>query len=271
MEDTLSPMVFSAAGRLLVTVMAKGRLAYVLAIVATVCSSTSALAQASDIENDESQLGPVFMLSLGGRLYDNVWPILELLPPEKRNPAFPDFSSSDSDTWRCVSCHGWDYDGAGGERARNAPSANAASLAPLKSTDPSIIIEKIVEPTHPFPGDALPDLALFLLALFISEGQYDRDSIFDRNGRALGDPVGGRGIYEGACINCHEIDGRAFMKGEIGDRSSLGWIARNRPEQALHRILNGVPLAEMLSLRFLSTRAIADLLAYVQTIDPSSR
>jgi thiosulfate dehydrogenase len=230
-----------------------------------------AMAQTPDIAADDQQLGPVFMLSLGGKLYDDLWPILELPPPQSRNPAFADRAATDHDTWRCVSCHGWDYGGAGGERAGVAPRAGAASLVPLKGVDPAIIIEKIIAPSHPFPSDALPDLALFLLGAFISDGQYDRDRILDENGKARGDPDAGRAIFEGACINCHELDGRAFLRGEVGDPASLGRIARTRPEQALHKIMNGVPLAEMLSLRFLSEEAIADLMAYVQTLDAPKR
>lgn len=217
------------------------------------------------------QLGPVFMLSLGGRLYDDLWPILDVSPPDGRNPAFPDLTASDGDTWRCVSCHGWDYDGAGGERAGVAPRANAASLTHLQGADPQTIIEKIIEPSHPFVSDALPDLGLFLLAAFISDGQYGRDSLLDDNGKARGDPEAGQAIFEGACINCHELDGRTFLRGESGIRHSLGQMARDRPEQALHKILNGAPVTEMLSLRFLPDEAIADLLAYVQTLDVDGR
>jgi cytochrome c553 len=240
-------------------------LPWLLAVCAWLCASTAAPAQ--PFEADDQQLGPVFMLSLGGKLYDDLWPILELSPPAGRNPGFADESSNDYDTWRCVSCHGWDYYGAEGERAGTAPRTAAPSLIPLAGIDPAIIIERIIAPAHPFPSDALPDLAVFLLGAFISEGLYDRDRILDDGGGARGHPDAGRAIFEGACINCHELDGRAFLRGEVGDPSSLGWIARNRPEQALHKILNGVPVTEMLALRFLSDEAIADLLAYVQTLD----
>lgn len=247
------------------------RLTALPAALALLAASLVPPALAQPLETEDQQLGPVFMLSLGGKLYDDLWPILELPPPAGRNPAFADRAATDHDTWRCVSCHGWDYGGAGGERAAVAPRAGAASLVPLRGVDPAVIIEKIIAPSHPFPSDALPDLALFLLGAFISEGQYDRNSILDEDGRARGDPEGGRAIFEGACINCHELDGRAFLRGEVGDPSSLGWIARNRPEQALHKILNGVPVAEMLALRFLSEEAIADLMAYVQTLDEARR
>ena len=102
-------------------------------------------------------------------------------------------------------------------------------------------------------------------------GQYDRDAFLDASGKASGNLIRGRDIFEGACISCHQLDGRMFLHGERGDRSSLGWIARNRPEQALHKIVNGVPAAEMLSLRFLSEAQIADVLAYLQTLDPAEQ
>ena len=92
-----------------------------------------------------------------------------------------------------------------------------------------------------------------------------------RRAGPLGDPEGGQAIFEGACINCHQIDGRRYLRGEHGDRSSLGWVVRNRPTQALHKIMNGVPGAEMLSLRFLSDAAIADLFAYLETLDPDEK
>jgi cytochrome c553 len=266
-----SRILCSRVGHLNSAAGAKVGFALSLAIAATLLLTVGGMAQPADVTAVDQQLGPVFMLSLGGKLYDDLWPILELPPPGGRNPAFADRAASDHDTWRCVSCHGWDYTGAGGERAGVAPRAAAASLVPLKGVDPAIIIEKIIAPSHPFPSDALPDLALFLLGAFISDGQYDRNRILDENGKSRGDADAGRAIFEGACINCHELDGRAFLKGEVGDPSSLGRIARDRPEQALHKIMNGVPLAEMLSLRFLSEEAIADLMAYVQTLDTAKR
>ena len=108
---------------------------------------------------------------------------------------------------------------------------------------------------------------LELLSLFISEGLYDRTDFLNEKGQALGNPEFGRDIFEGACINCHQLDGRRFLRGEHGDRSSLGWLVRNRPEQALHKILNGVPAAEMLSLRFLSSEEIA----YLQSLDSAEK
>ena len=216
---------------------------------------------------DDTEVGPTFLLSLGGKLYDDLWRILDLEPPAGRNPAFPADAKvgSSRETWRCVTCHGWSY--SGGE----VDGLSFPALTGLAGTDPAVITAKILDKAHPFPAQDIPELSLQLLAYFISEGLYNRATFLDESGQALGNPEFGQGIFEGACINCHQLDGRRYLKGEHGDRSSLGWVVRNRPEQALHKILNGVPGAEMLSLRFLPAEQIADLIAYLQALDPAEK
>ena len=86
--------------------------------------------------------------------------------------------------------------------------------------------------------------------------------------RSQGDPLRGKDVYDGICNRCHQADGKAPIYGEPGDVSSLGWIARQHPAQAAHKIRNGVPSADMVSLRFLDIEQIGDLLAYLQTLDP---
>ena len=216
-------------------------------------------AAAQETPSEETELGPIFLLSLGGKLYDDLWSILDISPPATRNPPLEDVTSIDTrDTWRCVTCHGWDYSGAelGGKKF--------PSLRDL--TDQDAVKRRLRDPAHPFPADNLSDIAIDLLALFVTSGQYDRSALISETGHALGNPEFGRDIFEGACISCHQLDGRAFLRGEKG-RATLGSIARDQPEKALHRILNGVPAAEMLSLRFLSDIQIADILAYLQTLD----
>ena len=215
---------------------------------------------------EETELGPVFLLSLGGKLYDDLWRVLDQEPPAERNAAIPaDSGTSARATWRCATCHGWSYTGA------EIGGAAFPGLTTLAGTDPKGVKERILDAAHPFPSAEIPDLALELLSLFISEGLYDRTDFLNEKGQALGNPEFGRDIFEGACINCHQLNGRRFLRGEHGDRSSLGWLVRNRPEQALHKILNGVPAAEMLSLRFLSSEEIADLIAYLQSLDPAEK
>lgn len=243
----------------------KSRILQTAAAILTVVSMTEPdRVNAQETIAGDTELGPVFLLSLGGKLYDDLWTVTEMAPPDGANPGFPpDPNISDYDTWRCVSCHGWDYRGSEGERGSAVAGLVAPSLTSLVGEEPQEIIDRITSDDHPFPGKDMPDLAADLLAAFISGGQR---SLSDFTG---GSPEFGQAIFEGACINCHQIDGRRYLRGEAGDKSSLGWLIRNRPEQGLHKILNGVPAQEMLALQFLADQQIADLIAYLATLDPS--
>lgn len=228
-----------------------------------------ALPNAQQLRVQVGDFGEGFIVSLGGKLYDNLWAVVDTEPPGRRNPSFPgDVEMAAPETWRCVTCHGWDYKGADGERASLGRRTAFHSLRHLVSADPGLIIKKIRSAPHDYPDTALPDFALEIMAQFISRGQYDRDALLDKSGRATGDAKRGRDIFEGACMNCHQPDGRADLIGEKGDRSSLGWVARNRPEQALHKIRNGVPGADMLAVGFFEDDQIRDLFSYLQSLDP---
>lgn len=239
------------------------RLPFVL-IIAGLLAAAPPGAAAQELSGDDTEVGPIFLLSLGGKLYDDLWRVLDTLPPETRNPAIPAGTGlTVRETWRCVTCHGWSYSGA------NVGGQTFPALSQLEGAELGTIKARILDSEHPFPAEDIPDIALDLLAAFIRDGLYRRNDFLDEKGKALGNPEFGRDVFEGACINCHQIDGRRYLKGESGDRSSLGWVVRNRPEQALHKIMNGVPAAEMLSLRFLPAEQIADLIAYLQALDPA--
>ena len=245
----------------------------VLAIASAVAfAAAGTIVNAQQSHGEVSDFGEGFVIALGGKLYDNLWAVVDTNVPYRRNPRFPSEVDLPADqTWRCVSCHGWDYKGGDGERAKLGRHDAFHSLRHLAGTDPGLIVTKIRAAAHDYPDDTLPDFVLEILALFISAGQYDRDALLDATGRAAGDPSLGRDIFEGACMNCHLPDGRAHLTGEPGDRSSLGWVARNRPEQALHKIRNGVPGADMLAVRFLQEDQIRDLFTYLQTLDPAEK
>ena len=227
---------------------------------------TPALSQAA--ETDDGVTGKMWLLSLGGKLYDNLWAALNITPPQGRNPQYPSGADvSAADTWRCVACHGWDYKGREGQLKKLANSPKFVSLRPLDGKTQEDVAARIRK-THGELGRVLPPPMLNALAFFIARGQHDVSAILDVKGRARGVKLRGKDIFEGVCISCHQADGKAYIEGEPGDRPALGWVTRYRPEQAIHKIRNGVPGADMLSLRFLSMGQIADLLAYVQSLDP---
>jgi thiosulfate dehydrogenase len=216
---------------------------------------------------DDAFVGKQSLISLGGKLYDNHWLQSERMPPAKSYPGYPkeiDFSSSD--TWRCVSCHGWDYSGADGHLGQQASSALFASLRDSAGKPAGEIAAILKSGMHKEITDVLEPVQIDALSVFISVGQHDIGQVLS-DGKATGSRERGKDIFEGACVSCHQEDGKAYIQGEPGDKPALGWVAVNRPAQALHKIRNGVPGADMLSLRFLPEERVIDLLAYLQTLD----
>ena len=217
-------------------------------------------------EGLRSEQGRAAILSYGGRLYDNHWRVLNHLPPPEPNPAYPaDSRNTLNTTWRCVSCHGWDYSGSDGHLGQIG--SKFISIRGAEGRDPAQVAQYLRSGSHMAIVAVVPDEALRALSLFICCGQHDIRTLIGRSGEAKGDPMRGKDIYDGVCNRCHQSDGKAPIYGELGDVSSLGWIARQRPAEVVHKIRNGVPSADMVSLRFLDIERIGDLLAYLQTLD----
>ena len=225
----------------------------------------------SVLSGDQHEFGDGFMLALGGKLYDDVWSASDATPPMERNPAFPsDQEVTVSDSWRCVSCHGWDYDGAEKAPGSAQQQAQFTSLKQLQGQNMLRMRARFTRAHPNYLDGVLDDLPLELILLFLSAGQVDHDA-FD-----LGKPVSpvnmarGQDIFEGVCMNCHDPDGTAGLPPRDGRKPSLGWLARREPNRVLHRIINGFPGQAMLALRFMEDDAVRDLIAYMRTLDPDT-
>ncbi len=231
------------------------------------CLLSCALALSPLSPAQAAEPGDAAEISRGGKLYDNHWLVTGTPPPEQPNPLFPaDVKTTAANTWRCVSCHGWDYAGKDGELGALSTSGAFRSLRPSAGKPPKDLIARMQAPGHTDNMQGLTEGQIDTLAHFVSSGQFNFSSMIV-DGKPVGEPLLGKDIFEGACVSCHQADGKAYFQGEDGDRSSLGWVAHNRPAQAVHKIINGVPSADMLSLRFLPEKRLADLLAYLQTLD----
>lgn len=220
---------------------------------------------------DDGQPGSLSLISLGGKLYDNHWLQSERMPPSERYPDYPgEIDIASSNTWRCVSCHGWDYSGADGHLGQQASSALFVSLRGSVGKPVSEVTKILKSGRHQKITGVLKPSQLEALSMFISQGQHNiKEALSD--GRATGSSERGKDIYEGACVSCHQQDGKAYIQGEPGDKPALGWVAINRPAQAIHKIRNGVPSTDMLSLRFLPQSRVTDLLTYLQTLDTEAQ
>lgn len=221
------------------------------------------------LSGEDHEFGDAFLISLGGKIYDNLWAMSEKPPPAERNPDYPaDPTVSNADTWRCVTCHGWDYAGAEIMNSRDGQPARMPGLRDLVAVGPTTLRERFgsAHPAH--VGDLVVGLSMELLLLFLSAGQRELESLLPSKSVTIERLGRGQDVFEGVCMSCHNPLGTGGFEQNLDLRQSLGWLARHKPERTLHRIINGVPGREMLALRFLEDDAIRDLMSYLQTLDP---
>lgn len=206
-------------------------------------------------------------LSVGGRLYDDWMDALGVERPTTTHPAWPAANTKRSGavTWRCKSCHGWDYLGAAGAYRSGAYFTGIGGVRAMIGKDPADIIKFFSDGKHGFTDAMIPPEAKERLARFLSEGQHDASDYIDASGAAKGDAARGAAIFQNTCAACHGYDGRALGLGRHGDES-VGAVAKHNPWELLHKIRNGQPGQNMISLRAFPVEDAADVLAYAQTL-----
>ena len=204
----------------------------------------------------------------GGRLYDN-WQIeLGAPSPSLPHPAYPPTAYYAGDaplTWRCKSCHGWDYLGSQGHYAAGRHATGIKGIRGMAGSDAARIVAVLRDAKHRFDA-VLKERDLLDLANFVSHGQVDMDSAIDRqSGRARGDAGRAGAHYSTICAACHGLDGQRIITA-----SPLGRVARENPWESLHKIMNGHPNEKMPALRELDPQLLTGILAYVQGL-PEAR
>ena len=188
----------------------------------------------------------------GGRLYDNFALENKGRAPNHPNPVFKtkQVRLSAADSWRCVSCHGWDYKGANG----------IIGVAAKQKADPASIIAILKDANHPYE-ELLDETDRADLASFIVSGQMDMPRLLEASRRIK--PVAGSTdkVFATVCANCHGIDGD-----HLRQTQPLGDSARARPFEVLHTIINGHPGGNMPALRTLGEDAVTRMLSSLQTL-----
>lgn len=207
-------------------------------------------------------------LAYGGRLYDSWWNVLLSEPPTATHPAYPEAGAmTGSTTWRCVECHGWDYRGDAGAYGEGPHYTGVRGLRGMIGAPPGEIATIVRDATHRYTAEMIPDGALWLLALFVSQGQHDASEHIDAASGALrGDVERGRAIYQNVCAVCHDFDGLADTTGEGDGLRSLSAVAAKNPWRALHKVQNGQPGADMPAMLVFGMQTASDVLAYAQTL-----
>ena len=173
----------------------------------------------------------------GAKLYDNWMKELGADVPADMNPQWVAANAGDTSvekSYRCVKCHGWDYNGDAGFVGVSASAGQDANgiLAVLKgSTDPN----------HDFSA-FMDEQALVDTALYISEQQIDVAAVV----AMTGDAANGKTLFTDNCVECHGPDTVAISFHPDNAPEYPANIANEDPNEMLGKLRFGQPsIADM--------------------------
>lgn len=182
----------------------------------------------------------------GARLYDN-WPaLLGVQPPAGNMPVWATQSTntrSGADTWRCVSCHGWDYQGKDGA-FRSGNNYTGFPGVFQSQSDIVGVISGSVDSQHDFSAYLAP-ADIDALKAFIAAGTIDDNQYIDLVSRKVlnGNLDNGKAKFDATCSKCHGEDGTAMVFRMEGQNVTLGTLAVTDPWRFLHRTRFGTAAA----------------------------
>jgi len=239
-------------------------------------------------------------LDRGGRLFDNWFvemrvsdngvkdPVVENPLWQERDQSVPDVSSL-SDSWRCVSCHNWNYRGKDLLSNRVDADNLLVRLKSRRSVYPDDVdlsnylvtwIKNGIFSRHNYGDTAsglptvLGDAELQDLAKFLIEGVIDTSDLIENvDGSVItSDPLRGKEIYSGNvltdvnCITCHGETGEGQPPGSSRTLDIFN-VAKDNPWLFLHKTRFSVPNTDMPALSGLPDADIQhalDILGYAQ-------
>lgn len=209
----------------------------------------------------------IWLRAAGGRIYDNWWEALDRKKPEGAHPAYPKGGKRAGNSWRCVECHGWDYNGKDGLYGSGERHTGIKGIRAAAGRDLGQIMALLRAAPHGYTPDMIADAELERVAIFVSRGQDDADPYIDiRSGAVKGDTARGAALFQTTCAVCHGFDGRLLNWGTEQDPGFIGTEANAFPHEVLHKIRNSHPGAAMINLRGFPLEDAVDILAYAKTL-----
>lgn len=202
----------------------------------------------------QSTLGAAGDALRGGRLYDRWWTETAQPAPVLDHPLWasrPDtltHPGSGASTWRCSTCHGWDYQGELGEFGPGSPWHTGFGPASGTSLPLEDLVDLLRQPgsgSGSLPGGhgyggLLTDSDLLDLAVFVRTATAEVDALATPQGVFTGNAATGGALYSSAttpsCAACHGPEGREIP---FGPGDYLGEEARAWPWRTLHRVRFG--------------------------------
>lgn len=221
----------------------------------TLGAAPFASVQAEDIQGS---------LARGGKLYDKWFAVIKAEKPKDTHSAWPasNTKKKGNTTWRCKSCHGWDYQGKDGAYASGSYKTGIKGIGAMAGADIAKIMAVLKDGTHKLAGK-MDDGDYKDLAMFVSKGQVDMSKYIDFAAKAPkgGDAAKGAGYFNTMCAQCHGKDGSLpkDMKKTLGKQMGNPW-------EVMHKILNGQPAEQMPALRALNSQIAVDIMAHLSTL-----
>jgi len=208
-----------------------------------------------------------WMLTRGGRIYDNWYATQGMDAPEGTHSAWPASNSrTGSTTWRCKSCHGWDYRGADGKYGSGSYETGIKGVMGYDGSEADLVA-LLRGDAHGYTEEMIPQDQAEYLAFFIAAGLVDMNPHIDfETGEVDGDLDRGAAIFQTTCASCHGFDGRALDWGDPGEPGYVGTESVANPWEVLHKIRNGHPGVEMINLTAFALQDSLDVLAYSRTL-----
>ena len=206
-------------------------------------------------------------ITQGGLLYDNWFAQLGVDAPKKNHPLYPAAGKQKGDsTWRCKECHGWDYKGSNGAYSTGSHFTGITGLRNMTHSPLDKIVEILSDKKHGYDG-LIPKDSMLALAHFVAHGQVEMDEFIDRSTKkALGNADRGERIFQTTCVRCHGADGKEINFKSPPEAEFIGTVASGNPWETLHKIRNGQPEVQMMSMLAFDVQTHVDLLAYAQTL-----
>ncbi len=209
-----------------------------------------------------------WILSSGGRLYDNWISALDAEKPPATHPAWPASNTKHegASTWRCKSCHGWDLRGKDGAYGTGSYKTGIGGVGAWAGKDPEEIHKVLMNSTHGFTHDMIPPDAMLRIAAFVSRGQADVAAYIGMDKSVKGNAERGAAKFQTICASCHGFDGKAMDWGDADAPGFVGTEANANPWEVLHKIRFGHPGVEMVSMAAFPLEEAIDILAYAKTL-----
>ncbi|NQU57371.1 MAG: c-type cytochrome [Rhodospirillales bacterium] len=205
----------------------------------------------------------------GGMLYDNWFATLGAEKPSATHSQWPASNTKKKGnvTWRCKSCHGWDYMGKDGAYASGSYASGITGIRASDGADAAQVVALLRGETHGFTDAMIPDAELANIAAFVTQGQFELDKYIDRaSKKSNGNAVRGKSYYDSICANCHGSDGKEMNFKTADNPEFLGTLANGNPWEAINKIRHGQPDSQMPALGNFPLKDLNDIVAYIQTL-----